>query len=111
MNGKAAETRRSSLDSTEMSDLTAMAYSIGSARAEHILALPAIELVAAKLLSGHAPESVLAETTDERTFADAARDGRLWVASRGNTPVSFALVKMLANDLPHSCMTSPGTFS
>jgi len=84
-----------------MKDLTATGYSIRSARAEHIPALPAIELVAAQLLRGHAPESVLAETTDERTLADAARDGRLWVASTGSTPVGFALVKMLADDLPH----------
>jgi GNAT superfamily N-acetyltransferase len=27
--------------------------------------------------------------------------GRLWVASTGNIPVGFALVKMLADDLPH----------
>jgi GNAT superfamily N-acetyltransferase len=84
-----------------MMGLTATGYSIGSARAEHIPALPAIELVAAQLLRGHAPESVLAEITDERTFADAVRDGRLWVASKGNTTVGFALVKMLADDLPH----------
>ena len=101
MDRKTAETRRSSLDLSEMRDLTATGYSIRSARPEHIPALPAIELVAAQLLRGHAPESVLAETTDERTFADAARDGRLWVASTGNTPVGFALVKMLADDLPH----------
>src|SRR5216683_6472813 len=101
MDRKTAETRRSSLDLTEMSDLTATGYSIRSARAEHIPALPAIELLAAQLLRCHAPESVLAETTNERTFADAARDGRLWVASTGNMPVGFALVEMLADDLPH----------
>jgi 4-diphosphocytidyl-2-C-methyl-D-erythritol kinase len=81
-----------------MGDLTTSGYSICSARAEHIPALPAIELVAAQRLRG---QSVLAETTDEQPFADVARDGRLWVASRGNTPVGFASVKMLADDLPH----------
>src|SRR6266436_3824663 len=101
MDSKTAETRRSSLHSTEMRDLTATGYSIRPGRADHIPALSAIELAAAQLLRGHAPESVLAETTDERTFADAARDGRLWVASTGNTPVGFALVQMLAADLPH----------
>src|SRR5262249_55748548 len=35
------------------------------------------------------------------SFVDAARDECLWVASTGNTPVGFALVKMLAGDLPH----------
>jgi GNAT superfamily N-acetyltransferase len=84
-----------------MRDLTIPGYSIQLARSEHILALPAIELEAAQMLRGHAPESVLAENTDESTFADAAHDGRLWVASTGNIPVGFALVKMLADDLPH----------
>lgn len=84
-----------------MRDSPTKGYAIGSARDEHIPALPAIELAAARLLSGYAPESVLAETTNERTLADAARDGRLWVASAGHLPVGFALVKMLAHDLPH----------
>ena len=86
---------------TEVRDLTTAGYSIGLAQAEQIPALPAIELSAAQQLRGHAPESVLAVTTDERAFTNAARDGRLWVASTGNTPVGFALVKMLADDLPH----------
>ena len=76
-------------------------YSIRSAQAEDIPALPAIELAAAQLLRGYAPESVLAETTDECALSNAARDGRLWIASTGNTPVGFALVQMLADDLPH----------
>ena len=29
------------------------------------------------------------------------REGHLWVALAGGTPVGFALVKMLADDLPH----------
>jgi GNAT superfamily N-acetyltransferase len=84
-----------------MRDLTTTGYSIGPARAEHISLLPAIELAAARMLRGFAPEPVLAETTGERTFLDAARDGRLWVVSAGNLPVGFALVRMLAHDLPH----------
>ncbi len=44
---------------------------------------------------------MLAETTDGCTFADAVRDGRLWVALTENTPVGFALAEMLADDLPH----------
>ena len=84
-----------------MTDFTTPDYAIRSARAEHVPALPAIELAAAQLLRGHAPESVLAETTDERTFADAACSGHLWVALTGSRPVGFALVKMLAADLPH----------
>ena len=76
-------------------------YSICSARAAHLPALSAIELAAARLLRGHAPESVLTATTDKRTFTDAARDGCLWVALTGEVPVGFALVEMLADDLPH----------
>jgi GNAT superfamily N-acetyltransferase len=63
--------------------------------------LPAIELAAAQLLRGHAPESALNQPTDGDAFADAARDGRLWVALAGKAPVGFALVEMLADDLPH----------
>jgi GNAT superfamily N-acetyltransferase len=81
--------------------LTTRDYSIRSAQAEDIPALSAIELAAAQLLRGYAPEAVLAETTDECALANAARDGHLWVASTGNTPVGFALVKLLADDLPH----------
>jgi GNAT superfamily N-acetyltransferase len=81
--------------------MPATVYSIRPAQAEDVPALAAIELEAARLLQGHAPESVLAETTDVRRFADAARDGRLWVASTGTIPVGFALVEMLADDLPH----------
>ena len=76
-------------------------YVIVRARPEDLAPLPAIERAAAQLLRGHAPESVLAEATDNRTFADAARQGRLWVALAGGAPVGFALVEMLADDLPH----------
>jgi GNAT superfamily N-acetyltransferase len=53
------------------------------------------------LLRGYAPQSVLNEATDGGTFAEAARQGLLWVALAGDAPVGFALVKMLAGDLPH----------
>jgi hypothetical protein len=89
------------VDGIQVTDITAPAYSIRPAQAEDVPALSAIELAAAQLLRGHAPESVLAETTDLGRFAEAARDGRLWVAANGNIPVGFALVEMLADDLPH----------
>jgi GNAT superfamily N-acetyltransferase len=76
-------------------------YAIARARPEDLGVLPAIELAAVRLLHGHAPESVLNATTGPAAFAEAARHGRLWVALAGNTPVGFALVKMLAEDLPH----------
>ena len=76
-------------------------YQIARARPEDLSLLPAIEIAAAQLLRGHAPESVLNEATDVDGFARAARHGRLWVALAGDTPVGFALVEMLADDLPH----------
>jgi GNAT superfamily N-acetyltransferase len=76
-------------------------YVIVRARPEHLAALPAIEVAAAQLLMGRAPPSVLRETTEPAAFAEAARHGRLWVALADDTPVGFALVKMLAADLPH----------
>jgi GNAT superfamily N-acetyltransferase len=87
--------------SDEMKGLAVPGYSVCLARPEHIPALSAIELEAAQMLKGYAPDSVLAETTDERTFADAVRDGHLWGTLTGNKPVGFALVEMLADDLPH----------
>jgi GNAT superfamily N-acetyltransferase len=76
-------------------------YYIARARPEDISLLPPIELAAAQLLRGHAPESVLNEATDCDTLADAASQGRLWVALAGDVPVGFALVEMLADDLPY----------
>ena len=81
--------------------MTPSGYEIARARPEDLDRLPAIERAAARLLRGHAPESILTETTDCATFAEAARQGHLWVVLAGNAPVGFALVKMLADDLPH----------
>lgn len=76
-------------------------YAITTARPRDVRALAAIERAAAALLAGHAPASVLNETTDENEFQQARAEGRLWVALEGDTPVAFALVEMLATDLPH----------
>jgi GNAT superfamily N-acetyltransferase len=76
-------------------------YTIVPARLRDIGHLAEIELAAATLLDAHAPASVLAETTDESDFRAAQADGRLWVALADETPVGFALVEMLAADLPH----------
>lgn len=76
-------------------------YSISSARPEHLDALADIELAAATMLKGHAPPSVLEESTPRAEFGRALHEGRLWVALCGETPVGFALVEMLAEDLPH----------
>jgi GNAT superfamily N-acetyltransferase len=76
-------------------------YTITPARPEHLAALTAIELAAATMLRGHAPESVLAESTPLAEFSRAQQEGRLWIALSGETPVGFALVEWLAGDLPH----------
>ncbi len=65
-------------------------------------ALAAIELAAAALLRGHAPASVLEETTPVESLRAACAGGRLWVARAADaTPVGFALVELLAPDAPH----------
>ena len=52
--------------------------------------LAAVELAAARLLVGHAPESVLAETTSLDDLRAAQRHGHLWVALANDRPVGFA---------------------
>jgi hypothetical protein len=58
-------------------------YVITRARSQDLEQLPHIELAAARLLSGHAPESVLNETTSQDELQLALREGHLWVATRG----------------------------
>ena len=76
-------------------------YSITLARPGDVQALPAIELAAARLLEGHAPESVLNQATDLAALRAAQAAGRLWVALAYGVPVGFAIVEMLADGLPH----------
>jgi len=76
-------------------------YTIAVARLEDIHRLAAIERAAAALLRGYAPPSALNETTSESDLRDAQTHGRLWIAFANETPVGFALVEMLATDLPH----------
>jgi GNAT superfamily N-acetyltransferase len=76
-------------------------YSIALAQERHLGALSAIELAAAQLLRGHAPEPVLRETIDSAILLEAARYGRLWVALSDAAPVGFAQIEMLAADMPH----------
>ncbi|HET7221315.1 MAG TPA: GNAT family N-acetyltransferase [Vicinamibacterales bacterium] len=70
-------------------------YKITVARPGDLPRLPAIELVAAKLLAGHAPEAVLAETTSQQDFSEAQACGRLWVALSDDVPVGFAHVVLI----------------
>ena len=77
------------------------AYEITAARPSDLPMLPSIELAAARLLAGHAPESVLAETTSQIEFEDARRHGHLWVARADDVPVGFAHVKVLEPGAAH----------
>src|SRR5262245_36025329 len=76
-------------------------YEISVARPADLPRLAAIELAAARLLVGHAPESVLAETTSEYELARAQGDGRLWVALTDDRPVGFAHVELLEPGAAH----------
>ena len=76
-------------------------YTIAIARRQDVPLLAGIERAAGQLLRGVAPQSVLDETTGEADLREAQAGGRLWVALFGDTPVGFALVEMLATDLPH----------
>ena len=76
-------------------------YRICAARANDLPLLPAIELAAARLLAGHAPESVLTETTSDDELKDAHARGHLWVALADDVPVGFAHVKVLEPTVVH----------
>jgi GNAT superfamily N-acetyltransferase len=76
-------------------------YTVTGARMRDIARLTAIERAAAALLRGHAPPAVLEETTSETELLEAKVEGRLRVALAADEPVGFALVEMLAPDLPH----------
>jgi len=76
-------------------------YKITRARPQDLRLLPAIEIAAAAMLVGHAPESVLSETTSDQTLREAQAEGRLWVALAGDSPVGFAHVELLEPGVAH----------
>jgi GNAT superfamily N-acetyltransferase len=76
-------------------------YTIAAARSRDLHLIGAIELAAAGLLKGRAPDTVLNETTGERDLRDAQRAGRLWVALASDTPVGFAHVEVLEPNAAH----------
>jgi GNAT superfamily N-acetyltransferase len=67
-------------------------YRVVHARSHDLPLLPEIELAAARMLTGHAPAGVLAETTTQFALREARRHGRLWVALADQVPVGFAHV-------------------
>lgn len=81
-------------------------YTIAMARPEHLVVLADIELAAATMLQGYAPASVLEETIPRAKLIHAQQEERLWIALFKDIPVGFALVEMLAEDLPHLLDTS-----
>ena len=76
-------------------------YTITAARREDLTRLAAIELAAARLLAGHAPESVLNETTSLVVLKQAQREGHLWVALADDVAVGFAHVELNEPDAAH----------
>jgi GNAT superfamily N-acetyltransferase len=76
-------------------------YSIVCARAHDIAHFAPIELAAATLLKGFAPEAVLAETTSEQDLKAAQQEGRLWSAIADERPVGFAHAELMAPDHAH----------
>ena len=76
-------------------------YLIMLARPRDLPLIPAIELAAARLLAGHAPSSVLSETTTQFELRMARRAGRLWVALADDEPVGFAHVVVHERGVAH----------
>jgi GNAT superfamily N-acetyltransferase len=76
-------------------------YKITLARPQDISLLPEIELSAAQLLVGYAPEKVLKETTSEEELRHAQRLGLLWVALLADRPVGFAHLRFLEPKAAH----------
>jgi GNAT superfamily N-acetyltransferase len=76
-------------------------YSITTARPQDLARLPAIELAAARLLAGHAPEAVLNETTASGVLQRAQEEGHLWVALLNDVAVGFAHVELIERDAAH----------
>lgn len=76
-------------------------YRILAARPQDLAWLPQIELAAARLLAGHAPASVLLETTSHEILKRAQGEGRLSVALADDVPVGFAHVDVLDADTVH----------
>jgi GNAT superfamily N-acetyltransferase len=76
-------------------------YRIVRARTRDLHLIGAIEVAAAQLLRGHAPDSVLNEITDERELREAKAQDRLWVALAGDIPVGFAHVEIREPNVAH----------
>lgn len=76
-------------------------YEVSLARPDDLPLLAEIELAAARMLVGHAPESVLLESTASKELLDAQRLGHLWVARSASATVGFAHVMLLEPGVAH----------
>lgn len=76
-------------------------YEIALATESDLPYLPSIELAAARMLAGHAPASVLDETTGVEALASFLALGHLWVARNGGTPIGFVYVKLIEPNTVH----------
>lgn len=76
-------------------------YRIVAARPHDVGAIAAIELAAARLLTGHVPDAALDEVTAEHELRTAQGQRRLWVALFRDRPVGFAHVTLLEPGAAH----------
>lgn len=70
-------------------------YRVAAARPDDLELLPGIELAAARLLTGHAPDAVLEETTSQDDLRRALHGHRLWVVLTDERPVGFAHLEVI----------------
>jgi GNAT superfamily N-acetyltransferase len=89
------------LEVTQATNHLLGSYVIRRAEQADLPLLNEIELAAAQLLQGHAPDSVLSEATPFADFEIAQRVGHLWVAAINGQPVGFAHVKLLEPHAAH----------
>jgi GNAT superfamily N-acetyltransferase len=76
-------------------------YTIRLARPDDVPLLREIELAAARLFVGYAPESLLTEALSQDVLANGQRRGLLWIAVAGDKPVGFALVEVIEQESAH----------
>jgi len=100
MNSEPASDRAPAMEPGSI-ERVSLRYSIMAARPQDLGRLPAIELAAARLLAGHAPESVLNETTSPIVLKNALHERRLWVALADDVAVGFAHVEVIERETAH----------
>ena len=76
-------------------------YTVAPAEPSDVPTLSGIELAAARLLAGHAPERRLRETTSVADLEASQAAGRLWVARAGDAAVGFAHVTLREPGVAH----------